>query len=143
MENKEINEYMIAQWTLCIEMANEISKRRDNMNKFFLGINTAIIATISLEWKIMSIFLNIMGIIICFVWMKFIKNYKIINIEKYNVISNIEEKMIFKPFRMEWEALQSNKKYKRNSKLELLLPIIYIVVDIIMILLILIVYFKG
>lgn len=141
MKNEEYNEYMIAQWRLCIEMANEISKRRDNMNNFFLAINTAIITTISFTYNMKTVFLDIIGIIICFVWIRFIKNYRIINTEKYNVINDIEERMTFKPFKVEWEALRSNKQYKKNSKLELFLPIIYIAVYIIMIFLIL--QFRG
>lgn len=124
-------EAILAQWQTCVEMANFVSQRRDTMNNIFVTLNLAIIATVSITWDIKSLFILAAGIVVCIIWLLFIRNYKLLNTEKFNVINEIENKLPVKPFNDEWKKLKSNKKYKDGTKLENTLPLMFIVLYVI------------
>lgn len=124
-------EIILAQWQTCVEMANSVSQRRDTMNNIFVTLNLAIIAAFSITWDLKSLFILAAGIVVCIIWILFIRNYKLLNTEKFNVINDIEKKLPVKPFNDEWKKLKSNKKYRDSTKLENTLPIMFIVLYVI------------
>lgn len=124
-------EIILAQWQTCVEMANSVSQRRDTINNIFVTLNLAIIAAVSITWDLKSLFILAAGIVICIIWILFIRNYKLLNTEKFNVINDIEKKLPVKPFNDEWKKLKSNKKYRDSTKLENALPIMFIVLYVI------------
>ena len=124
-------EIILAQWQTCVEMANSVSQRRDTMNNIFVTLNLAIIAAVSITWDLKSLFILAAGIVVCIIWILFIRNYKLLNTEKFNVINDIEKKLPVKPFNDEWIKLKRNKKYRDSTKLENTLPIIFIVLYVI------------
>lgn len=124
-------EIVLAQWQTCVEMANSVSQRRDMMNNIFVTLNLAIIAAISINWNMKSLFILIAGIVVCVLWLLFIRNYRLLNAEKFNVINEIEKKLPVKPFNDEWKKLERNKKYKDSTKLEKTLPLMFIVLYLI------------
>lgn len=124
-------EIILAQWQTCVEMANSVSQRRDTINNIFVTLNLAIIAAVSITWDLKSLFILAAGIVICIIWILFIRNYKLLNTEKFNVINDIEKKLPVKPFNDEWKKLKSNKKYRDSTKLENTLPIMFIVLYVI------------
>ena len=101
------------------------------MNNIFVTLNLAIIAAVSITWDLKSLFILATGIVICIIWILFIRNYKLLNTEKFNVINDIEKKLPVKPFNDEWKKLKSNKKYRDSTKLENTLPIMFIVLYVI------------
>lgn len=124
-------EIILAQWQTCVDMANSISQRRDTMNNIFVTLNLAIIAAVSITWNIKSLFILVAGIVVCVIWLLFIRNYKLLNTEKFNVINSIEKNLPVQPFNDEWEKLKNNKKYTDGTKLEKTLPIMFIILYII------------
>ena len=143
MKNTEDNmQIILAQWQTCVEMANSVSQRRDTMNNIFVTLNLAIIAAVSITWDIKSLFILVAGIIVCIIWILFIRNYKLLNTEKFNVINKIEQKLPVKPFNDEWEKLKNNKKYTDGTKLEKTLPIMFIVLYVVAVVTIVIVKVK-
>ena len=124
-------EIILAQWQTCVEMANSVSQRIDTMNNIFVTLNLAIIAAVSITWDLKSLFILAAGIVVCIIWILFIRNYKLLNTEKFNVINDIEKKLPVKPFNDEWKKLKSNKKYRDSTKLENTLPIMFIVLYVI------------
>lgn len=135
MKNDDI-EVLLAQWQTCVEMANAVSQRRDTMNNIFVTLNLAIFAAVSITWDIKSLFILFSGIIVCIIWLLFIRNYKLLNTEKFNVITEIEIKLPVKPFYDEWKKLKSNKKYKDSTYLENYLPLMFIALYIIAIIIV-------
>lgn len=127
----EKTEIILAQWQTCVEMANSVSQRRDTINNIFVTLNLAIIAAVSITWDVKSLFILAAGIVVCIIWLLFIRNYKLLNTEKFNVINDIEKKLPVKPFNDEWKKLKNNKKYKDSTKLEKTLPIMFIVLYVI------------
>lgn len=109
---------ILAQWQTCVEMANSVSQRRDAMNNIFITLNLALVAAVSLTWSIKSIFLLVVGLVISIIWCQFIRNYKLLNEAKFNVINELENRLKSTPFTDEWKALQENKQYRDGTKLE-------------------------
>ena len=131
MENTtEDKELLLNQWQTCVDMANSVSQRRDNMNNIFITLNLAIMAAVSITWDIKSLFILIAGITICILWMLNIRNYKLLNTAKFNVINSIEEKLPSAPFKDEWQCLKNSKKYMDSTTLERILPITFIILYI-------------
>ena len=131
MENTtEGKELLLNQWQTCVDMANSVSQRRDNMNNIFITLNLAIMAAVSITWDIKSLFILIAGITICILWMLNIRNYKLLNTAKFNVINSIEEKLPSAPFKDEWQFLKNSKKYMDSTTLERILPITFIILYI-------------
>lgn len=131
MENTtEDKELLLNQWQTCVDMANSVSQRRDNMNNIFITLNLAIMAAVPITWDIKSLFILIAGITICLLWMLNIRNYKLLNTAKFNVINSIEEKLPSAPFKDEWQFLKNSKKYMDSTTLEHILPITFIILYI-------------
>ena len=126
MDNKN-EEIILAQWQTCVEMANSVSQRRDTMNNIFVTVNLAIIAAVSLTFEFKSIFILAAGIVLCILWILFIGNYKLLNAAKFKVIQQIEDKLPVSPFKDEWEELKKNKRYKDGTRLETILPIMFMI----------------
>lgn len=104
MENiTEDKELLLYQWQTCVDMANSISQHRDNMNNIFIILKLAIIAAVSVTWDLKSLFILIAGITICILWMLNIRNYKLLDTAKFNIINSIEEKLPLAPFKDEWQ----------------------------------------
>lgn len=116
---------LLAQWQTCVEMANAVSERRDAMNNLFVTLDLAIIAAISFMWDTKTIVLLIAGIIICIVWILFIRNFRELNKAKYDVINKIELYLPMKAFYDEWQVLKKSKKYIEGTKLEKIMPIAF------------------
>lgn len=128
----EKTEIIISQWKTCVEMANSVSQRRDAMNNIFITLNLAILTTVSLAWDIKSVFILIAGIMISSIWILSIKNYKLLNTAKFNVINNLETKLPVAPFEDEWRILKENIKYKDTTNLEMWLPITFTLLYVVM-----------
>lgn len=144
MENtNEDKELLLNQWQTCVDMANSVSQRRDNMNNIFITLNLAIIAAISITWDIKSLFILIVGITICILWILIIQNYKLLNTAKFNVINSIEEKLPSSPFKDEWQFLKNSKKYMDSTTLERILPITFIILYIVAIIAIIVLKYTS
>jgi len=122
-DSKEI---LLEQWQTCVEMANATSQRRDTMNNIFMSLNIAIIAAVAFVWDLKSLLIMIAGIIVCILWIYLIRNYKLLNTAKFEIINSIEEKLPTAPFKSEWDILQKNEKYYDSTKLESVLPVTFI-----------------
>ena len=121
-------ELILSQWQTCVEMANSVSQRRDAMNNIFITLNLAIVTAVSVTWDLKTLLILVAGISTCVIWLLFIRNYKVLNTEKFKVINGIEDKLPVKPFNEEWKGLTANKKYMDGTNLEKALPYAFIVI---------------
>ena len=94
-DNKEI---ILAQWQTCVDMANSTSQRRDAMNNLFATLNIALIAATSIVWDLKSIMMAVGGVILCSVWLAFVKYFRQLNEAKFKVINDLEKKLPEQPF---------------------------------------------
>ena len=69
--------------------------------------------------------------VVCILWLLFIRNYKQLNSAKFEIVNKIENDLSFQPFKEEWIILKTNKTYINGTTLEKSLPIMFIVLYII------------
>ena len=127
-------ETSLTQWQTCVEMSNAVSQRRDAMNNLFVTLNLAIVAAASFIWDAKTIMLLVSGIIVCVVWIFFIRNFRELNRAKFEVINKLEQSLPVSAFSDEWQSLKKSKKYIEGTKLEKVLPyafcVLYVVIFI-------------
>lgn len=123
----EFNEHILEQWKTCVEMANCNSERRLTSNNIFIAINAAIIALTSFTPDCKSIVMSIVGIVVSIIWIYSIGSYKELNRVKYQIINELERILPASPYKYEWYLINKEGKYKRFTKLENILPCIFII----------------
>lgn len=130
MDNNSNRELIIQQWQTCVEMANNLSTRRDSMNNIFIVLNTAIVTAISFTRDIKSILLTVCGIILGIVWLIYINNFKRLSAEKYHIINDMEKALPIQPFTKEWNNL-NKRKYLKQTTIERIIPITFILIYVV------------
>lgn len=143
MDCKKNVDVILAEWQTCVEMANSVSQRRDSMNNIFVTLNLAVITAVSFTWNIKFLFILLAGALICVIWIFSIRNYKMLNQEKFKVINKIEKELPVMPFNEEWSLLKMNKKYMDGTMIETFIPIIFIGLYIIAIIVVIYCKFKS
>lgn len=135
VENPD-NQILFEQYKLFVEMANDVSERRDRTNKFYATLMSllltifGIISSITKEWIIFIIPLLLM-ILISWVWMKNIQSYSTLNRGKFDVINEIEKQLPAKGFTIEWELMELYN-YQELTKVEKKVPLIILIISIIL-----------
>ncbi len=128
---EQYKDHLLEQWKTCVEMANCNSERRISTNNVYITVNAAIIALISFTFDYKSILLSMVGAIVSILWLNSIISYKKLNSVKYQIINEIEKKLPISPYAYEWSLLGDNKKYRRFTHLERILPWLFIILYII------------
>lgn len=126
---------VLEQWKTCVEMANSNTEKRTNSNNIFITINAALLAVISFSLDYKSIILSVVGIAVCVVWLYSIESYKKLSGVKYHIVNEIELRLPLKPFAYEWDKLNVEKKYLGLTKIEKILPWLFILLYLISVLL--------
>ena len=117
---------VLEQWKTCVEMANSNTEKRTNSNNIFITINAALLAVVSFSLDYKSIILSIVGIAVCAVWLCSIENYKKLSSVKYHIVNEIECQLPLAPFSDEWDRLKNEKQYIGLTKIEKVLPWLFI-----------------
>jgi len=123
---EEYDAVVLEQWKTCVEMANSNTEKRTNSNNVFITINAALLAVVSFSLDYKSIILSTVGIAVCVAWIYSIESYKKLSSVKYHIVNEIELQLPLKPFAYEWEKLNNEKKYLRLTKIEKILPWLFI-----------------
>ncbi len=123
--------HCLEMYKLYVQMADNISNRRQSANSFFLSINTAIFAVFGLsenaftEW---SWGLSLAGIVLCYSWCRLIRSYKDLNTAKFKVVHEMEKELPFTPFDAEWEAVgrgENSELYLPFTEAEMKIPWVF------------------
>ena len=128
MASEKNQDILLEQWKTCVEAADGISEKRNNANGLFITINTALCAVITFTLENKSMFLAIIGIIICLLWRATIKSYKELNAVKYEIINSMEAYLPISPYSIEWKKLKENSKHKELTTIEKCIPWIFIAI---------------
>jgi hypothetical protein len=136
---------LLEQYKLYVELADRVSARRAEANKFYISLLTGLLILFSLIIKIddVSIIVNfliiigsIFGVILCFIWFLNIRSYRQLNSGKFRVIQKMEERLPFSCFKCEWDILGNGKKsndYITLTRVEQYIPISFAVLYLIII----------
>lgn len=123
-------EGLVEQYKLTAEMSDRLSARRGLANSFFLTVESALVATVTLAdkrtWPI-----AVAGIIVGLAWFRLLRSYKTLNAAKFEVIHAIEARLPVQPFKDEWDILdQPNqrfwKRYTALSTIEQVVPLVFV-----------------
>lgn len=120
-------------YKLLVEMSDRVSQRRQAANNFYLSVNTALVGG-SAYLKTLGIatptFLIVVlaGLVICLLWHQNIQSYKTLNAAKFEVIHDIENRLVEQPFHAEWKILDptgEGDRHKPFHKVERLVPWVF------------------
>ena len=125
------------QYTLCLEMADKISERRQAANSYFLGINTGLCALIGYVYskdvqpdlRPLVFLVPVAGFLLSYFWYRVVKSHRDLNGAKFLVIQEMERHLPLAPYRSEWKALgegRESHRYTPFSHLEIWVPRIFI-----------------
>lgn len=123
-------EGLVEQYKLMAEMSDRLSARRGLANSFFLSVESALVATVTLAdkrvWPI-----AVAGIVVALAWFRLLRSYKTLNGAKFKVIHAIEARLPAQPFRDEWHILEQPnqpvwKRYTALSTIEQIVPLVFV-----------------
>ena len=126
---------ILEQYKMFVEMADRVSTKRGQANRFYISLLSGIIIATSaiIEKKLFvdfSTLINfstaILGLIICFVWRRTILSFRTLNTAKFKVIHEMESHLPFACYDKEWEYLTKDKtnKYTQLTSSETYIPIL-------------------
>ena len=129
--------HSLEMYKLYVQMADNISARRQSANSFFLTVNTALIAivgymsgeNVEINWVV-----NLAGMVLCYSWYRLIRSYKDLNSGKFKVVHEIEKTLPLAPYDAEWEALgrgNDSKLYLPFTVIEMRVPWIFLVLHLV------------
>lgn len=134
-------EHLLEQYKLAVEMADNVSSRRQSSNRFFLTIITALIAVmgaattqqartrLDLIWVLA---VSLSGIVLCLAWHFTIVSYKQLNESKFSIINKIEERLPASIFSEEWQQLNKGSNYKPLTTVEKYVPWVFLTLHLLM-----------
>lgn len=119
-----------------------ISDRRMKCNSFFLTVNTTLIGAIGYLGienhcavrQPFVILVAIVGIILCYIWHRLIRSYRDLNRGKFTVLHEIEALLPLRTHGYEWTILGEGNnpdKYLPFTKVELRIPIVFMILHIV------------
>ena len=124
----EYKSHLLEQYKLYVEMADQVSERRMSMNKFFISVNTFLIAIVSLFSRDNPITFGlfaVIGLILSGAWYFHLRSYRQLNSGKFKVVHQMEALLPFACYDVEWQILKEGKKketYWPLSHVETALP---------------------
>lgn len=128
------SEHYFEQYKLYLEGIERISDRRENANRYFVTLNSGIIAGIGFLFQRFSnnsqlqlslFLLSLLGLVISVVSWFLINSYKQLNSGKFKVLHEIEKELPLDLYAKEWEILgkgRNRKLYLPFSHIERIIP---------------------
>jgi len=127
----------LEQYKLFVQMADNLSQRRQAANTFFLSISTALVGLIGIGSvaasdpgpPVLPILLSFAGLASTFAWFRFIQSYRKLSAAKFAVIHEMEHALPFRPYHAEWQALgrgEESRTYMPFTKIEAAVPWVFL-----------------
>lgn len=140
--NQEIEkldiEHLFEQYKIYLQTSEDLVARRQNVNSFYISINTALFSalgiiltlenTITIK-MIIAVLLMIPGIILDLSWIRLLNSYGVLNSSKMRIVSMIEKKLPANLFDAEWGVMSdklNKQKYVSFTSSEKSIPKIFI-----------------
>ena len=134
---------LLEQYKLFVGTSEALVLRRQNMNTFFLSVNSILLAGEGLllrEDDLSSLAsaaivgIAVGGVMLCFVWRRLIKSFQQLSAGKFAVIHEMERRLPARIFKAEWEVLGSGedaKVYRPFTKVESATPYVFAIVQLV------------
>ncbi len=129
---------LLEQYKSFLQTSEDLVSRRQNVNNFYISINSALIAVFSAMFAfelsafyrmIIGVLFSLVGIILSVSWIKILVAYGNLNGSKMKIISGIEKQLPASLYDAEWAALSdrlNKKKYVSFTDNEKNIPKIFI-----------------
>ncbi len=119
---------LFEQYKLICECADRVTDKRQNMNNFYLTVNSLALAiagylSVNRIYDQVSTIIGIIGVIICIVWWKNINSYKNLNTAKFKVIHELEKYLPAKIYAKEDQYLTEGYYHLTSS--EKTVPVVF------------------
>lgn len=146
---------LLEQYKIFVGTSESLVSRRQQVNTFFLSVNSIILATVGLVMREntvdniavpLLVILGTSGIALCVAWGRMIKSFGQLNRRKFDVIHALERKLPARVFVAEWVALGRGKdplRYKPFTKTESWPPWIFGILEALVLLAGLVLWFMG
>ena len=133
------SDHLLEQYKLYVEMADRVSQRRDQSNRFYASLLAGMIALMVVltrfdisedVWAIVFLVGGLFGLFLSVVWFVNIKSYRVLNTAKFKIINELENKLPTQGYAKEWDLLRSpidSPKYLQLTKVEQFVPVIMFV----------------
>lgn len=130
-------EHIFEQYKLYVEMADQVSSRRNLANTFFLTLHTLLLGVLGFSFEKgprivdswVLIFPLAAVLLLCASWWMLVRSYRQLNTGKFLVIGEFEKKLPASPYwSAEWKALGEGKdikKYLPLTHVENWIPILF------------------
>lgn len=131
--------HLLEQYKLYAEMADRISQRRDNSNRFYAGLVSAIIALLVVmarlgasgnDWDVALLVAGLFGGCLSVIWFINLHSYRVLNRAKYRVIHRIEAQLPYAGYKEEWDELRppaGRAPYLQLTRVERYVPLLMFV----------------
>jgi len=119
-------QHLLEQYKLYVEMADRISTRRAQTNRFYISLLSGLLALLSIVGgrnmfsdfqTIAFMAVAILGLALCVLWNVNIRSYRQLNSGKFKVIHEMEQHLPFPCYDKEWEILGEGKESKAYLQL--------------------------
>lgn len=144
---------LLMQYKMFVQTSEDLVKRKQSVNTFYVTLNSlmlsAIVSIICAAGDILqvvnnqlfiyavSIFLSVIGVVICFSWITLLTSYSDLNASKMAIISCIEDRLALKLFDTEWALLTrrvGKRKYQSFTVKEIAVAKIFLALYVLVIL---------
>ena len=127
--------YLLEQYKLYVEMADRVSQRREQSNRFYAGLLASMIALMAVlarldisndDWAIVILCGGLFGCFLSVVWLVNIRSYRVLSTAKFAVINELEESLPAQGYSKEWALLRpsdGSAKYFQLTRIEQFVPV--------------------
>lgn len=127
-------------YKLHVEMADHVSQRREGANRLFVAILSAMTVLMAavlrfapdsgvLSAKMTATGVALTGLLLTMAWLAIIKSYRQLNTGKFQALHELEKRLPFAFYTVEWKKLQHGKNfcvYWKLTVVEMFPPIIFL-----------------
>ena len=132
-------DHLLDQYKLFVEMADRVSQRRDQSNRFYVTFVSAIAGLLMVLarfgtsvngiWPVVFLISGLLGTALSFIWFLNIMSYRTLNLAKFDIINDLERQLPYPGYAKEWELLRpanGSPKYLQLTRIEQLVPALII-----------------
>lgn len=134
---EKYSDHLLEQYKLYVEMADRVSQRREQSNRFYVTLVAAIVALLILAarlgvadgaWPVLFLISGLFGMALSVVWYGNIRSYRELNTAKFAIINELEKQLPTAGYADEWELLRPKEgppKYFQLSRIEQFVPVLF------------------
>ena len=130
-------DHFLEQYKLYVEMADRVSQRREQSNRFYVTLLAAIASLLILAarlgvaegvWPVVFLITGVFGVALSVVWHFNINSYRQLNRAKFDIIGELEKQLPSAPYADEWKLLRPQDgpaKYIQLTRVERFVPVLF------------------